>query len=133
MALFEIKIPDNIHVHIHDHRVGDVEKLSRKIDFLTQKANQIMSTQTEAAELLNATVAKLDAVAVEVDKIGTETDGLQKEIQDLKDAAGSQGNITPELQAAIDAIAARGESLAAKVAAVDAKVPDATPPEEPTA
>lgn len=116
-----------IHVHIHDHRSAVLEKVLSKLDFLTEKVNQIMSTQDEAAVLLNATVAKMDEVAIGVDKIGTETDGLQAEIQALKDAAAGQPISLP-LQAAIDAIAARGESLAAKVAAVDAKVPDATPP-----
>jgi chromosome segregation ATPase len=117
----------NIHIHVHDHRGHDLEKIVTQIALLTNKINQIMATQVEAAAALAAITAKLDTVSTEVDKVSTETTALLVEIQTLIDAAANQ-DVTPELQAAIDAVASRADSLATKVAAVDALVPDAPTP-----
>ena len=68
-----------------------------------------MANQDQAAEILEAQSAKLD-------KIGLETDGLKAEVQELKDAAAAGGEVTPRLQAAIDAVVTRTQAIDDKVA-----------------
>ncbi len=68
-----------------------------------------MATQQDAA-------AELANVNQQLQKIGTETQGLLDKITALEQAAGN-ADVTPELQAAIDAVVAQ-----AKV--VDDLVPD---------
>lgn len=64
-----------------------------------------MATQTEAAAVLTQLNTKLD-------KISGETAASLAEIQALKDAAqNNQGEVGPELQAAIDAVVARAQAL----------------------
>lgn len=71
-----------------------------------------MDTQTQAVEALKSTAATLD-------KIREETTGLLVEIATLKDLAASAANsVSPELVAAINAVAG-------KASAIDALVPDA--------
>lgn len=72
-----------------------------------------MATQSELA-------AQLTTVTAQVTKIGGETRTLLTKIQELTDALANQPGVTPELQAAADA-------LAAQVAVVDDLVPDAPP------
>lgn len=72
-----------------------------------------MATQAEAAQ-------QLTKVNDSLTKIGGETANLLTEIQKLKDAAATSGQVTPELQAAIDAVAAQATK-------VDDLVPDAAP------
>jgi len=59
-------------------------------------------------------------------KVSNETDSLLKEIDNLKqqlaDAGGPGGTITPELAAAVEAVDARAN-------AIDQLVPDVTQPE----
>lgn len=77
-----------------------------------------MATQSELSAQLKATTAK-------VEKIGTETRTLLTLVDDLKAALANQTGVTPELQAAADA-------LDAQVAVVDELVPDLpTPPPTP--
>ena len=78
---------------------------------ILQRLESIMATQAEAA-------AQLATIAGTLDKVSGETTALLNEVQTLKDAAANAGNVTPELQAAIDAVASRA-------AAIDALVPDA--------
>lgn len=73
-----------------------------------------MSTQAEAA-------AQLATVAATLDKVSAESTALLVEIATLKDLAANAANtVSPELQAAIDAVSTRS-------AAIDALVPDAPP------
>jgi len=78
----------------------------------------IMATQQDAADRLNA-------VAVILDKIGSETTALLAEVETLKQAVADAGNVTPPLQAALDAVETRVHN-------VDELVPDqvAPPPAE---
>jgi len=77
----------------------------------------IMSTQAEVTELLNAATTQLQ-------KIGTESAATLQKVLDLEAVIASMGtNVTPELQAAVDA-------LRAQVQLVDDLVPDA-PPADP--
>jgi uncharacterized protein YoxC len=75
-----------------------------------------LSIAMNQAELKTA----LDTLATAVDKIGTETTALLAEVQTLTDAIAA-GITTPEVDAALAAVQAR-------VAAVDALVPDAPAP-----
>lgn len=73
-----------------------------------------MATQKELADQLAAATAKAD-------KIGNETRTLLTRIQELLDQiANNTSNVTPELQAAADA-------LSAQLQVVDDLVPDAPP------
>lgn len=76
-----------------------------------------MATQQEAAAALLEIKNKLA-------KVATETTTLLQKIEDLKNAAANAGNVGPELQSAIDAVAAQAS-------AVDELVPDATPEPAP--
>ncbi len=81
---------------------------------IIRKVTRIMTTQSEAA-------AALGTVAATLDKVSAETTSLLVEIATLKDLAAAAGQtVSPELQAAIDAVATRA-------AAIDALVPDEPP------
>ena len=71
---------------------------------------KIMSDQAQ-------TLAILTAAAAKITKIGEETKGLQKNVQDLKDALNNAGNNTPEVEAALTA-------LTDQLQVVDDLVPD---------
>lgn len=71
--------------------------------------------------------ATLGTIGAEVDKIGTETTSLVQKIGDLETQLANAGNLTPEAQAAFDAVKAQVASLATRVQAVDDLVPDAPP------
>lgn len=70
-----------------------------------------MATQIELT-------SKVTALTGQVAKIGTETRMLLDKIKELTDIIASQGNVTAELQTAVDA-------LAAQVVVVDDLVVDA--------
>lgn len=75
--------------------------------------------QAEAAAALQTVVTKLE-------KVSGETSALVAEVQTLKDAAANADSVSPELQAAIEALSTRAQ-------AIDDLVADATPevPAEP--
>lgn len=83
-----------------------------------------MATQKEIAEQLTAVKDQLTAVGVEVDKVAGETDTLLAKIKELQEIIDA-GSVTPELQAAFDAVKAQAGVVADKVKAADDKVPDA--------
>lgn len=93
---------------------GEVAEINRKLDQLIEIGEHLMATQTQHAQRLNDLSAK-------VSKIGAETEASLKLIKDLKDAQAAAGNITPEVQAATDA-------LEAQLTKVDDMVPDAPAP-----
>jgi hypothetical protein len=68
-----------LHIHIHHHTVNEKE--------IINKLNQIIMTNQEAIDKLNAQATQLAKVRAEVQK--------------LVDAAQNQGNVSPELEAAI--------------------------------
>lgn len=87
---------------------------------LRKEVNYIMSTQAELAVILTELTAQ-------VAKIGTETTATLQKVVDLEAALAAAGNVTPEVQAALDALKAQAQ-------AVDDLVPDAPvvePPVEP--
>ena len=81
---------------------------------INRKADKIMATQAELA-------AQLNDLGVELGKIGTETQSLLDKIEELGKIIAAGGDVTPELQAAFDAVKAQAQ-------AVDDKVPDVPAP-----
>lgn len=77
---------------------------------IAEKLDKIMATQAELTTVIAANTARLV-------KIGTETTTLIALVEELR-ALIAQGNVTPELQAAV-------EALAVQVGVVDDLVPDA--------
>lgn len=98
-------------IHHYFHVVGDFLGIGERLDTLTQQGAQIMASQEEAA-------AQLAAVNEKLVKIGTETSTLLTKIAELQAALEAAGQVAPELQAAIDAVAAQA-------GVVDDLVPDA--------
>lgn len=81
------------------------------LPILTQLKELIMTTQAELTQGLTDLTAQ-------VVKIGTETTTLVQKVADLETVLASQQDVSPELQAAFDA-------LKAQVTVVDGLVPDA--------
>jgi seryl-tRNA synthetase len=106
-----------IEVHHYHHIGGDANNIERLLRALINQGVRIMSTQQEAAE-------QLTAVKEQLGKVAGETATLLNKIEELKAAVESSSQASPELQAAIEAVAAQ-----AKI--VDDMVPDAAP-EVPT-
>lgn len=78
----------------------------------------IMATQAELAEQLNS-------VTTQIQKIGTEVTTTLQKVQELEDALGNEGEVSPALQTAFD-------NLKAQVTTVDNLIADAPViPEEP--
>lgn len=87
-----------------------------------------MATQIEIAAELNAVKEKLVAATGRITKIGTETDSLLTKIQALEETINA-GTVSPELQAAFDAVKAQANEVETAATTVDDKVADApTPP-----
>jgi hypothetical protein len=97
----------NLNVHLHFHPAG--------LDSVINLLKAILMKQTEA-------VAVLAQSAQTLDKISGETTSLLTEIQTLRDIIAGMDNVSPELEAAVNAVAARAT-------AIDGLVPD---PEAPT-
>lgn len=93
------------HVH-HYHHFGD--------DKVLKLLEGLMATQAE----LTAQVA---AVNAKLTKIGDETRSLLAKVEELTAVIANGPPVTPELQAAVDALTAQAEL-------VDALVPDVAPP-----
>jgi len=91
---------------------------------LLRELQKIMATQTEIAAELNAVKEKLVASTNKITKIGAETDSLLTKIAALEDTINA-GTVSPELQAAFDAVKTQADALEATAAGVDDKVPDA--------
>lgn len=87
-----------------------------------QWATHQQTKLTERIEMNQAeAVAKLNSVNDSLTKIGGETSTLLAKVADLEAAAANAGEISPELQAAIEAVSAQATK-------VDDLVPDSTPP-----
>lgn len=99
------EILDHVHNMLHD--------VSQRIGTLTEGVIKIMATQVELTAQIQAATDKLT-------KIGSETKSLLKKIDDLM-AVIANGPVSPELQAAADALSAQAD-------VVDALVPDAPTP-----
>lgn len=91
---------------------------------LLKQLKKIMATQTEIAAELNAVKEKLVSSTNKITKICTETDSLLTKIQALEETINA-GTVSPELQAAFDAVKAQADVVESTATGVDDKVPDA--------
>lgn len=91
---------------------------------LLRELKKIMATQTEIVAQLNAVNEKLVAATAKITKIGTETDSLLTKILALEEIINA-GTVSPELQAALDAVKAQADVIESTATGVDDKVPDA--------
>ncbi len=106
-----------LHVHVffeNDLRIHLDPPQDGLLQTINQKLDKIIMTQTEA-------VTALTGINTELVKVGTETATLVTNVADLTkalaDAQAAGGNVTPELEAAINAVAAQTKT-------VDDLVPD---------
>lgn len=101
-----------------------LERILAEQQELRKDMQKIMATADEVAAQINALTQTIGEIRTTVDKVGTETEGLKQKIADLEAAI----NAAEVPDSVTDALAALQESfggLAASVAAVDDKVPDA--------
>ena len=96
-----------IDVHLHDANAFLLLKLTKKVD-------ELMATQAEL-------VTELQAISAAVGKIGTETTATLAKVAELEAALAAAGEVSPAVQAAVDA-------LKAQVEVVDGLVPDSPTP-----
>lgn len=100
---------------------ADNREVERLLNEVNERSKTIMSAISDFAAKQNA----------HNDAIDQSISGLQADIQALNDAIkklqDSAGQITPEDQALLDAIDARGQTVADKLAALDALTPPAPP------
>lgn len=98
--------------HHDNHKNHNFEEIVlkelRRINF---KLKNIMATQQEIAQ-------QLTTLTAQIVKIGTETSITLQKVADLEAALGNQEGVTPELQAAFDA-------LKLSIQNVDDLIPDA--------
>lgn len=95
---------------MHEEILVHLLRIERKLDLLLTETIHIMATQKELA-------AAIDAANEKLKKIGTETTTLLGKIDDLQKQIASNP-VSPELQAAVDALVAQAQ-------VVDDLVPDA--------
>jgi uncharacterized phage infection (PIP) family protein YhgE len=87
----------------------------------------IMANQAELAKQLTDATTAVGKIGDGVTKIGTETKTLIQKVADLTAALANQQNVTPELQAAADALTAQVTVVDDTVKATDDLVPDGAP------
>jgi hypothetical protein len=105
---------------VHIHSVDEKRILAKLADVVTSLAvlgvnqGKIMATQDEE-------VLVLEAIRQKIVKIGTETETLLQTVVDLRAEIAAGGQVTPAVQAALDAVVAQAQ-------VVDDLVPDAPAP-----
>jgi outer membrane murein-binding lipoprotein Lpp len=95
----------------HYHHFDD--RTAHLLQLLLNQGDMLMATMKEVTD-------KLTALAGQVGKIDTEVQGLKALVATLQTTIANGPPITPELQAAVDAVAAA-------VQRVDDEIPDAPP------
>lgn len=85
-----------------------------KLNELDNQLKEIMAKQSDLAQ-------EMATITAQVAKIGEESKATLQKVADLEAALASQDNVTPELQAAFDA-------LKSQVTVVDDLIPDAPQP-----
>jgi chromosome segregation ATPase len=91
---------------------------------LLERLDAIMTTQAALAASLQVATSELANVTGIVTKISGETQMLLDLVAQLETAVTNAGNLTPEVEAARDALHAQIEATRAAVQTVDEKVPD---------
>lgn len=97
---------------------GVVVELARNIKTLTERIETMAQTNAELVQLLNNQKALIVGVTegmgglkTVVTKVGTETDGLKEAIVKLQEALNNQGNVPPEVEAAMAEVTAASGGL----------------------
>lgn len=91
-------------------------KILAHIERIHHLLERILTTQADEVVVLQGLQTTLDTIA-------TEVDSLQAEVVTLQGAAGQAADLSPDLQAAIDAVASRVNTLATKAAPAPAPAP----------
>lgn len=112
----------HLHIHLPDAAIALFSQLHAELHSLNRKADHIMATQAQAAQQLTDLGTKLD-------KISGETTSLVEAVRDLTAQIATAGEVTPELQAAMDAVGSKADAIDALV---DDIAPNPTPTPEPT-
>ena len=102
-----------LHLHFHGPITVDLLPLTGVLNAINELKEIIMTGQAEAA-------AQLNTVGDKLDKIATESQGLLDEIAALKVLVEQQGGVSADLQAAIDRVAGKADTI-------DGLVQDAPP------
>lgn len=106
----------DIHHHIHvdsGMTIPEYRAIVALLHGIDTKVGSLMTTQAELA-------AQLNTIGEQVTKIGTETQGLKDKVAELETAIQNGGNVTQEVQDALDAVKSKLQS-------VDDLVTDAAP------
>jgi len=119
-ADFTIRIevpPIDIRLHTGQEHIFE-HVLDRILDSLHSLKELVMTSTSEAIAKLDAVLAQQQKTATEIDGVQTEVTALKAQIADLQAViAAGNDNVSPELSAKIDAIAAQAQ-------VVDDKIPD---------
>jgi septal ring factor EnvC (AmiA/AmiB activator) len=95
--------------------LGFILSVCLYLAFQSTRANRrlrtIMATQAEIAEVLHANDAKLDLVAESIAAQAPILENIKADIQRLKDAVANAGNVSDELQAAVDDLTSDADQL----------------------
>jgi len=110
-------------IDVYHHSVEARCEVMRRLDTLEDKIDLVLQGKEIIMSTLEELTAALATISSEVDKVSADTDNLLAQL-----AAIPPGGLTPEQQAAIDAAVASATSIAARLTALDDKVPDVTPP-----
>jgi len=110
----EIDVSD-IHIHIH----LDQREAPRWAQTLREMVSQVLSNQETIMATLEELNAALATISTEVDKVSADTENLLAQLANIP-----TGGLTPEQQAAIDSAVTSATAIAARLRAIDDKVPD---------
>jgi len=116
-------------------RVNDANE-QRRCEFEWFKSHSELATKRDLEEMEKRLMSKISEFAAKQkeynDRIDTAVSGLTGDIQVLNDRItelqNSTGAITPEDQALLDDLQARGATIATKLEALDALTPPTLPP-----
>lgn len=109
----------NLRIDVYHHFTEDDPVIHSLLKLILEKTETIMATQAEATAKLQEVLAQQQKTAGEIGVVQTEVNTLKQTIEDLKAViAAGNDQVSPELQAAIDAVAAQAQ-------VVDDQIPDA--------
>lgn len=78
---------------------------------ILERLDRIMADANELVQKLNAVAAQQEKTKGEITNLQGSVDGLKQQIKDLQDQLGSGSTITPELIAAVDAVALKAQEV----------------------
>lgn len=115
-------------VHVYFHSDSD-RKMQAKLNEILNLINHLENHMAEFQDFVTQQTAFNASLTTALTDIGTDIQSLNDKIAALTTAPGS---LTPEQQAALDALIAEGSALATKADALNALTPPTLPPTEPT-